>query len=135
MIQFPNMIDWIDEMSLKELHSLHRDFNQANEEKVDFSKFVEMEYESAKTGWVGEMTYSRQIADGCDPDGADDVCLDTAKYLFKRIFDKGTDLNRVSNIICDDDLAPDHNCALMVAESFWYKVVPAIEKTLKGLVE
>lgn len=133
MIQFPDLIDWMDEMSLEELHSLHKDFEKNFEKKIEFSKFVVDEYESAKTGWVEEMAYSRQIVDGCDPDGADDICLDSAKYIFKRIFDKGVDLNRVSNIICDDELAPDHNCAQVIVDAFWNKIVPAIEKTLKDL--
>lgn len=132
MIEFPGLIDWIDHMSLKELHSLHEDFEKANEKPVEFSKFVEMEYESAKDGWYEEMNYSRSLKVSNDEDG--EIDLELAKHTFKILFDRAIRQGGVvRDIILENDFAPDHNTALMIVDAFWYNLIPAIERTIKEL--
>lgn len=125
MIKFPNLIEWMDEMTMDELHKLHDEV----EGTESFSEFVGNEYEAHKEMWQDEMSKHREIRFQANDEK--DICDEMAKDLLCVILNKGT--LEIKDIICQQEFAPDHHSAIQVVEAFWYKIIPAIEKTLKEL--
>jgi hypothetical protein len=144
MIRFPNMIDWIDDLGLDELHRLHNEDNEG----LKFGDFVEKEYLIQKKEWTEVMCHSNKTINGTKKssknfnffigekilrlnfDENKDVATESAKIVLERIINISAEKGLIKDIILCEELAPDYYSCRIVAESFWYKIIPAIKKTL-----
>jgi len=128
MIRFPNLIEWMDDMTMDELHNLHQ-VHQAVVKTESFSDFVQNEYDAHKETWEDEMNQHRPIRFSINEEK--DICDELAKEVLATILSKGT--KELKHIIDKFDLAPDYTSASQIVDSFWFKIIPAIEKTLKEI--
>lgn len=133
-MKFPSMIDWMDEYGMEELHRMHADFNRMVDapDMLEFSAFVEHQYEESKEQWDDGMNQAKAISVPMDMDG--EVDLENAKQVMVGVVRMLADEpGIIRSIIENDDLAPDYMCALHVVDRFWDTVVPGIEKALKKM--
>jgi hypothetical protein len=130
MINFPTLIDWIDEEGMDDLHNRHNDFNSLiKEAEISFSQFANNEYEHAKQIWIDEIYNGKCINIPFNEHG--DISIESAKQVINRLIDSDT----VGNTITDSDLAPDYHTAIMVNDAFWNVIVPAIKKAINNINE
>ena len=131
--KFPSMISWMDDKGSNELHRLHEEFAKETGERQAFDYFVQGIYESEKMGWEESLNGPKcyHVPYAMDEDG--DICLESAKIVLKEIINEGIRKGRVAEIILEDELAPDHDSAVAIANDFIYKIIPAIQDALVGL--
>lgn len=134
MINFPNMIDWIDERGLEDLHKLHEKFlKDYPNEKILFSDFVKNEYEGEKMQWE-DFVYNTKNELRIKDDW-NDTSIESACVIVKEILNKGIKEGMVQKIVVNDELAIDYDTAQVIVDTFFYQVIPTIEKTLNNLDE
>lgn len=125
--RFPSLIEWIDEMTMKELHSLHKE----NEPEISFDAFVQNEYEAHKQMWNDDMNTKRIVK--YNPNEDIDVALDTAKIVFANILNDAIRSGKVKSSILQEELTPDYRTDAHVVDVFFCRIIPAVEKMLNNL--
>jgi hypothetical protein len=130
-IQFPNLVDFMDEYGMNELHAMHKDHQNAIGDYCSFSDFVQGYYEDARDEWSLEMIRNTKIETPVFNDESDvDMSLQMAKECFAKIFNVGDRHITAGRIVETNELAPDHNSAMMVVDTFHNQLIPAIQKFL-----
>jgi len=129
MIQFPSLIEWIDDIGLKELHSMHYDIEKTLNEKISFDTFVQKEYNAAKEDWEADMFFKTNLVNS-NINEDDDIVLQMAKEVFINIFNQGQSNMDAGFVVTNEDLAPDYESAKIIVDSFHNVLLPAIQKFL-----
>jgi len=131
MSDFPNMVDWMDEFGMNNLHEAHNAWNDEMEEQLSFSDFVNQHYETNKQMWHDDINRGGTL--NVPFDAECEVAVESAKAIMKRIIECGIESRMVPDLLTEEDLAPDYHCALIVADEFWKTVVPAVTNALNNL--
>jgi hypothetical protein len=130
-IQFPSLIDFMDEYGMKELHNMHNDHLETFGVNSSFSDFVQVYYNDARDEWNLKRICNVRIKTPEFNDETDiDMSLQMAKECFAKIFNIGDRHITAGQIVETDELAPDHHSATMVVDTFHNKLIPAIQKFL-----
>ena len=126
--RFPDLIDWMDEMNMGELHSLHKEVSPSS----SFSSFVREEYEAQKQMWHDDMNTRCLLNYEINPEG-NDMIFETAKYLLVEIVNNSIKSGNVKKILIEGDLTPDYRCDVDVINDFFFKIIPAMDNMLKDM--
>jgi hypothetical protein len=129
--KFPDLIEFIDDMGLCELHKIHHDYVKECED-ISFSDFVKVHHEGCRQMWEDDMRCGRKKVNILFDEDSD-ILIETAKMVMAEIINRGLRDNWVRQIVLEDDLAPDCYNAVHIVEIFNRKVLPAVEKTLNEL--
>jgi hypothetical protein len=133
-IEFPTMIEFIEDVGMESLHESHESYiEDTGEYGKSFSNFVEEMYESHKQMFHDEMNFVKKI--GYNVNDNIDISVEMAKVVLVEIINKAIQKGDVKKIILEEELAPDCGSAMIVALEFRKTVIPAIEKTLRHLGE
>lgn len=131
MIEFPTLIEYIEECTLTELHKMHEDAKVYEDNEQSFSDYVEEQYSIAQEMWQDAINEARPIKIEMVDDG--EVQKESAKLVLKQIIVNGLKNRDIPEIILKDDMAPDYRSAVSIVESFWDDVMPAVEKALEEI--
>jgi hypothetical protein len=133
MIKFPNLIEFIDEFGLDELHATHKSYVEECDE-ISFSDFVKEHYEGCRQMWEDDMKcLPKSINVSFNDDG--EIALESAKMVMVQIINDALKSKKVREIILKDELAPDYESSTMIVFEFARLVIPAIEEALDKLGE
>lgn len=131
-MNFPHMIDWMDEFGMDNLHESHKTYNEDLEKSLSFVQFVKEHYETCKQLWHDEMKNHGRIDVPFDIQEGN-IAVEIAKATLAQIINKGLKCNTPRGIIDRDCLAPDHNCAHEIIKELRKTVLPAVQFTLNNL--
>ena len=117
---------------MAELHDLHKNrIKVLNCENISFNDFVQNYYEKTKKDWLDNINHKKLIDIEMNDDG--EVDIESAKIVLKEILSAGINAGMIKQVVLAEELAPDYNSALLIADAFWEVVMPAVEKSLKDL--
>ena len=129
--KFPNLIDWMDDVGMAELHDQHMTYMKDAQDNIPFSNFVAAQHNVAEGMWEDEMFQTNPLK--IEENENDDMDLLIAKDIFVTIFNNGIESADPGIIVTQEECAPDAETAKYVINTFWNKVVPAVKKALEEL--
>ena len=139
------MIEWAFEIGQDELIKMHKEYNYDMEQndinKKSFNEFVEYYYNESKAEWEDEIINTTKLYfvpyrtdENVDVVNEDvDIDLESAKLVLVQIINDAIKDGKVSDIILENEIAPDYRCVNHIVHSFIYKVIPAVTKMLEKL--
>jgi hypothetical protein len=135
--QFPNMIDWINEFGLDELHNEFEKSSKLAEStgmttSISFSSFVDIFYKMKKLEWEHNMRINFRFEEKIDENG--EIDFEIGKYVISSILNHAI-ANDIKDKILKEELCPDYQTAVIIVDVIENTILPKIREALKGVDE